>query len=160
MTYPRLIRFITALVLGSLTARGQTAETGAIRGTVSNAATRAYIHGATVRVVGSDLVAFTESDGAFYLGGVPAGAQKIAIDYTGLDSQAVPIAIPRGGTAVVDVSLSSTVYKMDQFVVATAREGEAYALTRSTSSAVPPTSRMSFRPTPSETPPRPTSATS
>ena len=46
--------------------------TGAVRGTVANAATRAHLLGAAVRVVGTDRVAFTEGDGSFLLTGVPA----------------------------------------------------------------------------------------
>ena len=59
---------------------GQAPGTGAIRGSVAHTATRAYLHGASVRVAGSDLVAFTEQDGTFFLAAVPAGQRHLAID--------------------------------------------------------------------------------
>jgi len=102
--------------------------TGAVEGRVFNAATRAHLLGAAVRVVGTDRVAFTEGDGSFLLTGVPAGAQRLAIDYTGLDAQTVAVSVPAGSVATVEVALTSGVYRMDQFVVATAREGEAFAI--------------------------------
>lgn len=127
MKIPRCFALLTAILAVAAGALAQPG-TGAVRGTISNAATRANILGAAVRVVGTDRVAFSESDGTFYLGGVPAGAQRLAIDYTGLDPQTVAVTIAAGSTAFVEVALGSSVYQMEQFVVATAREGEAFAI--------------------------------
>lgn len=104
------------------------ADSGAIRGTVSNAATRSNLHGAVVRIVGTPFSTLTESDGAFYFGSVPAGAQQLAIEYTGLDQQTVAVAITAGATSAVEIALRSAIYKLAEFVVATEREGEAFAI--------------------------------
>ncbi|MES2694595.1 MAG: TonB-dependent receptor [Verrucomicrobiota bacterium] len=124
----RFLLTLLALALCVTAGRSQSRDTGAIRGTISNAATRANLHGATVRVVGTDQVAFTESDGTFLLNGVASGSQRLAVEYTGLDGQTVDVTVRPAATATADVSLNSTVYKMDQFVVATEREGEAFAI--------------------------------
>jgi iron complex outermembrane receptor protein len=104
------------------------AETGAVRGTAANAATRAFLQGATVRVMGTSLTTFTESDGTFYLPGVPAGEHRLAVEYTGLDSQTVPVTVVAGTDRFIEINLGSSIYKMAEFVVATEREGEAYAI--------------------------------
>ena len=103
-------------------------ETGAIRGTVANAATRAFLQGAAVRVAGTPLVTFTESDGTFYLRNVPVGERSLAIDYTGLDPQTLAVTVTARAETSVEVSLRSDIYKMSEFVVATEREGESFAI--------------------------------
>lgn len=107
---------------------GQAPGTGVIRGTVSNTATRAYLQGASVRVTGTDLVGFTERDGTFLLAAVPAGQRHLAIDYTGFDQHTLAVTVTAGDVQTVEVSLNSGIYRMDQFVVATEREGEAFAI--------------------------------
>ena len=52
-------------ISGSVAAAVPAPDTGAIRGTVGNAATRAFLQGAAVRVLGTPLVAFTEGDGTW-----------------------------------------------------------------------------------------------
>ena len=52
---------------------------------------------ASVRVAGTDLVAFTERDGTFFLAAVPAGQRHLAIYYTGLDQHTQEFAVTAGG---------------------------------------------------------------
>ncbi len=118
---------ITLLSLGANLAAAA-AEVGVIRGTVSNAATHSFLQGATVRVAGTPLIGFTEADGTFLLSGVPAGAHSVTVEYVGLDAQMLPVTVPAGGERVVEVNLSSDIYRMAEFVVATEREGEAFAI--------------------------------
>ena len=76
---------------------GQAPGTGATPGSVAQTATRAYLHGASVRVAGTDLGAFTERDGTFFLAAVPAGQRHLAIDYTGLNQHTQALAVTAGG---------------------------------------------------------------
>jgi hypothetical protein len=76
---------------------GQAPGTGAIRGSVAHSATRADLHGASVRVAGTDLVAFTERDGTFFLAAVPVGQRHLAIDYTGLDQHTQAVTVTASG---------------------------------------------------------------
>src|SRR5688572_3274394 len=67
-----------ALFTGS-TVLAQT--TGSVSGRVSDAATGKSLQGAIVKVAGSNTIDYTDIDGRFSLRGVPAGTQRIEIDY-------------------------------------------------------------------------------
>lgn len=127
-----LKHFLTGAWLAGLAlagpAAGQTTAPGAVRGTVANAATRSHLQGATVHVAGTPLVAFTEADGSFFLATVPSGTQQIVATYTGLDPQTVTLTVAAGVVQTADFNLTSGIYRMDDFVVATEREGEAFAV--------------------------------
>jgi len=119
------------LFLASL-AFAQTANTGSIYGRVSNARTGAYLGNAEVRVVGTDLVTTTEANGGFILTNVPVGDVQVTVTYTGLDTKTLGTKLTPGGNTMLDFDLTSTQYgevvKLETFVVATAREGNAKAI--------------------------------
>jgi TonB-dependent receptor len=62
------------------------AQAAEIRGRVLDASQRTALPGATVRVAGTGLSATTERDGSFTLSEVPAGPQRITIDYVGYET--------------------------------------------------------------------------
>ncbi len=97
-------------------------------GTVTNAATGRALQGARVVVEGSGREILTDGDGAFALAQLPVGPATITVSYTGLDAARVPLSLAAGANRR-DVALSSGVYRMDQFVVAGEREGNAQAVT-------------------------------
>ena len=103
---------------------------GTVSGRVSSAATGEFLEGAEVRVVSPDLVTTTQRDGSFALSRVPAGVHRVRVFYTGLDVQEAEVLVQAGATAVLAVSLNAAVYRLDSFVVAGQREGNAAAITR------------------------------
>ena len=106
----------------------QTAAAGVITGTVKNEATGQFLRNAEVRVEGTNLSALTESDGSFRLSNVPAGPQKLVVNYAGLDPLTHTVAVSAGQAARADFGLNSDVYRLSQFVVAGDREGQAKAI--------------------------------
>lgn len=64
--------------------RAQPAGTGAIKGLLLDAESRAPLAGARVALVGRAGWVVTEADGSFVLSGVPAGAQAITATIGGL----------------------------------------------------------------------------
>jgi TonB-dependent receptor len=68
-----------------------------------------------------------DSEGRYRLD-APAGAQTLVISYPGLDAQRIAIDVAPGQTVARDFALSSTLYKMDKFVVKGLREGQAAAI--------------------------------
>lgn len=123
-----LIGLVALFLFLGHAAYAQSAGTGSIRGSVANAATRHQLRGAAVRIAGTPLATFTETDGSFFFAAVPAGRHQVAVDYTGLDQQSTTVTVVAGGTASVEFGLSSSIYTMAEFVVATEREGEAFAI--------------------------------
>lgn len=102
----------------------------AIRGTVRNDRTGAFLAGAEVTLLGRPGVsATTERDGSFTLRPVPPGPQRIRVLYTGLDPHEAEVLVPVAGTATVDVGLGAEIYRLERFVVAGEREGNAVSLT-------------------------------
>ncbi|MBI4624120.1 MAG: carboxypeptidase-like regulatory domain-containing protein, partial [Verrucomicrobia bacterium] len=97
-------------------------------GRVSNVATNTNLEGAMVRLEGTNFSARTERDGSFELS-VPAGSYTLAVSYTGLDAQSVPISVQAGASVRRDIGLSAEIYKMSKYVVASEREGSALAIT-------------------------------
>lgn len=106
------------------------AQAGAtIVGQVSNAATRSFLEGALVEVIGTTRSAVTDREGAFRLAGIPAGSVTLQVSFAGLDVQRVPLRVTAGETLVRNVELTADVYRMEKFTVAGEREGTAKAET-------------------------------
>src|SRR6186997_2325434 len=84
-TLRRTLALMAGFVLMVSSVFAQASARGTIEGRVLNAGTGAYLGNAEVRVVGTELVATTTSDGRYQLTQVPAGEQTLLASYTGLD---------------------------------------------------------------------------
>jgi TonB-dependent receptor len=104
-------------------------QAGSISGRVGNAATQSYLEGAMVEVAGTNRTVTTDREGRYQLSGVPAGQVTLIVSYTGLDPQRLPVSVGSGQRAVLDVQLTSEIYKLDPFTVAGEREGTALSET-------------------------------
>lgn len=114
--------FLTAFAMA------QSQPTGSIAGQVSNQATGAYLQGAIITVEGTGYSASTERDGSYRLA-VPPGTHTLVASYTGLDDQRATVTIPPDGTMTRDFALTAEIYRLNAFVVASEREGNALAVT-------------------------------
>ncbi len=110
----------------------QSAGTANITGRVINQATGEYLRNANIAVAGTDIRAVAEAGGYYHLNSVPAGTVQLSVTYAGLDPQEVTVQAPAGQTVTQDVALTSRSYsdvvQLDQYVVATEREGNAKAI--------------------------------
>jgi TonB-dependent receptor len=124
--FGRLVFFIG---LVQSVVHAQSTATGTLIGQVSNETTRTALAGAAVSLESDPrLRAFTEPDGSFRIEGVPAGAQNVVVDYTGLDQGRARVSVPAGGAATVAVKLNSGIYSLAKFEVSSVREGQAAAI--------------------------------
>ena len=132
LSWPFLHR--CGLLLGSLafllTAQAQTPGEGSISGTVRNSQTRAFLEGVVVTLDGTRLSTTTRRDGSFEFTRVPAGNYRLKTFYTGLDEKVDAIVVAVGRVTPVEVALTSEVYKLEAFVVAGEREGNAASVTK------------------------------
>ena len=103
---------------------------GELFGHVSNAATRASLEGASVRLAGTNWRTFTAATGQYSFAPLPAGSYTVMVEYTGLETQTTQVTVPVVGRAKADFALTSEVYQMEAFTVAREREGNALSLTR------------------------------
>jgi TonB-dependent receptor len=135
----RLLRLLLPVLLALLLpAAGQSpvGALGSIAGRVTNAAGDTFLERVRVTVEGTTLETFTDAGGAYRLDGVPAGAVRVRMFYTGLAVQSAPVTVVAGQSAPLDVALGAVdrgaggnaPVKLDQFVVATSKEMEASAI--------------------------------
>lgn len=127
-----MLSLLTALWSTSFAA-DSAGETGTITGRVLNGGTGEYLRNAIISVVGTDISTAAEGGGYYRLSGVPAGAVRLNVTYTGLDQAEVTVAVPPGETVTQDFTLSSSLYdeelvKLGEYVVTSQREGNAKAI--------------------------------
>lgn len=116
-----------------VSARAQTGGNGTITGRVLNEATGQYLRNAEVKVVGTEVTAISGDGGVYRLLGVPPGQARVAASYTGLDAKEITVGVAAGQTVTLDLNLTSADYdknvaRLGEFVVTTAREGNAKAI--------------------------------
>ena len=122
----RVVALLGCFAFGCVAALAQT--TGSLAGRVSDAATGRSLQGAVIRVLGTSASAYTDADGRFNLGRVPAGSQRVEIYYVGLDLLVREIQVPGGGTATLDAALESKALQMETFTVAESARGQSLAI--------------------------------
>ena len=95
-----------------------------ITGQVFNRATGELLPGATIEVAGTAILAISDRSGAF-TATVTAGVHTLVVSFTGLDTARVPVIAEVGRVVSTTIKLTSEVYRMDPFVIAGEREGDA-----------------------------------
>ncbi len=103
---------------------------GEIAGRVVNRATGVFLEGAEVVLVSDARRVATDRDGAFRLGAVPPGRQRIEVFYTGLNRQGLAVDVASGAVVRVLVEMTSDIYQLAAVTVQGEREGNAAAITR------------------------------
>ncbi len=105
-----------------------------ITGRITNQATGDVLTSVVVGIEGTDAQTTTDRDGNFRLP-VSAGTRALVVSYPGLDDQRLSVAAAPGQTVVRDIALTSSLYKLDKFVVKGLREGQAAAIQEERNSA-------------------------
>jgi hypothetical protein len=103
--------------------------TGAVTGVVRDSAGR-VLAGARIRVVGGSVTANSAADGAFRLSEVPAGAQRVVIQYLGYAADTVAVDVTAGRAVRADVTLKTPVYQLSALLVEGRVAGQAAALNK------------------------------
>ena len=104
-------------------------QAGTVTGQVLDNSTGKYLEGAEVSINGTELRTTTARDGQFTLRNVPAGAQKLTVNYPGLDTSEQPIAVTAEQTLNIPVRLSTgEVITLGEFKVAGTKEGMSQAI--------------------------------
>jgi TonB-dependent receptor len=121
-----LLLSVAAVLLAPVT---RAADTGTVSGSVSNAATRNLLEGATVAIPSLNRSILTDSTGRYVLTGLPAGAHELVVSYIGLDTNRLTVAVAPGERLTRDFDLTSGIYKLEAFKVTGEREGNAAMIT-------------------------------
>ena len=125
-----LLRLLLSLSLSLLlSVSALHAATASLSGTVTNAALRNALAGASVEIPALSRSTLTDATGRYVFTDVPAGTHDVVASYLGLDSGRATIAVVAGQSARRDFDLSAAIYKLDAFKVTGEREGDAAAIT-------------------------------
>ena len=127
-------RILALLLALAATLHAQSARTGVVTGQVINQNTGDVLSSAFVGAAGSSVTVTTDNNGAYRIV-LPEGPQTLVITYSGLDEQRIGVSVNAGEEVRRDVAMTSTLYKMDKFVVKTIREGQAAAINEERSAA-------------------------
>ena len=100
------------------------AQGGTITGRVTDRSTGAPIPDAQVIVVGSQRGTRTDVEGQYRLTNAPTGPQRVRALRLGYEAGVTTVNVTSGGTATADFTLSGTVARLDEVVVAATGESE------------------------------------
>ena len=104
---------------------------GGLSGQISSAATRNTLEGVVIELPGLRRQVLTDSNGRFEFSSVPAGPVDVSISHLGLATVRRTVTIAGGGRVTLEVALQAEdAIRLEKFVVATEREGNAAAITR------------------------------
>lgn len=90
LTIQKMLRQFTALLAMLLLSFATFAQTGTLRGTITDAKTKETLIGATVRIVGTQLGSTTDVNGFFSIAKVPAGAYTVEVTYVSYRTENIP----------------------------------------------------------------------
>jgi hypothetical protein len=111
------ILFLSYVLLFSITAY---AQTGIIKGTITDQQSEMPLIGATVQVLNEeiDLGTVTDIDGYFILENVPLGRNVVQISYLGYETLTLPnVEVSSGKDVILDVSVQEAIEQLNEVVV-------------------------------------------
>ena len=120
--YP-LVRFVLSafcLLALLLPLPSYGADSGVVKGKVTDKADGEGVYGASVTVAGTTIGTATDMNGNFTLRGVPAKQQKIAVSIVGYAPSSQVVSVGSGQTAVANFSIGQTTIMASEVVVGAA----------------------------------------
>jgi len=106
------------------------AQTGVIKGTITDANEGSTLPGATIYIEGTTIGTVTDVDGIYVLNNVPVGNQAVAISFLGFETKTIDIDIKEGQTLEINESLGETAVLGTEVVVTGQLLGQAKAINR------------------------------
>jgi TonB-linked SusC/RagA family outer membrane protein len=126
-----------ALLLGLLPGAAL-AQTGTIRGTVTDSLSTKPLEGALVTVLGTTIHTATLADGAYVLTDVPVGTVQVRVQMIGYGPRSRPVTVSDGEEASADFSMVLRPVQLDEIVVTGYGTQSRGALTNAVSSVEAP----------------------
>ncbi len=120
--YP-LVRFVLSafcLLAMLVPLPSYAADTGTVKGKVTDKADGEGVYGASVTVAGTTIGTATDMNGNFTISGVPAKQQKISVSIVGYSPASQVVSVGSGQTSVVNLSLGQTTIMASEVVVGAA----------------------------------------
>ena len=112
------------LVLSLLLTSAVFAQSGSIKGTVTDLDNGDPLIGANIIIDGTTMGAATDMEGEYRISSVPAGEHLLKITYIGYEVKEQSITVNADEELIVDVSLASETIQMQTYVVTASRKRE------------------------------------
>jgi len=106
------------------------AQTGIIKGVITDANEGSTLPGATVFIEGTTVGTVTDVDGVYLLNNVPVGNQVVAISFLGFETKTVSIDMQAGQTIEINEALGEGVILGEEVIVTGQLLGQAKAINR------------------------------
>lgn len=106
-----------AVLLALCAVADASAQTGSVRGRVTNAQSGEPIRDARVGVVGTNIQVATNAEGNYLIGRAPVGEYAIRVTVIGFTQQSRSVSIAAGSVAVADFALATSAITIDAVVV-------------------------------------------
>ncbi len=117
-----------ALLIGVVGSLCSSIYAGDISGRVLNETTGEYLHGAVVRVVGSELRASTNIKGDYIIKNAPEGAHTLEVSYLGLGTQTQQVSVSEQVSSSADFTLSEDLVELEGVRVEASLIGQSAAI--------------------------------
>ena len=104
------------------------AETGIIKGVVTDAQTGDALPGAAVLVKAKFLGTYADADGGFILNNVPSGSNVVTISYLGYKEQEITVEIAANETKTIEVKMDVLSTEVAEVVVTAQIRGQRAAI--------------------------------
>jgi len=114
-------KFYTSLLFIFILPTFLAAQTGTIKGKVTEAETGDPLPGANVSIVGTPMGAAADIDGEFTISNVPPGTYDIRVSFIGYTDFTAPARVVAGETAVVNASLEPEPIRMPAIITEVSR---------------------------------------
>ena len=118
----RFFRLFAVLALASPTIAS--AQSGTVTGRVTDRTTGAPISGAQILIVGTSRGTRSDDSGSYRLINVPQGTQRVRALRLGFEAGVSTVTVPAGGSVSADFTLTGTVARLDEVVIAATGESE------------------------------------
>ena len=106
------------------------AQTGIIKGVITDANEGSTLPGATIYIEGTTIGTVTDVDGVYLLNNVPVGNQNLVISFLGFETKTVSIDMQAGQTVEVNEVLGEGVILGEEVIVTGQLLGQAKAINR------------------------------
>ncbi|QQS37005.1 MAG: carboxypeptidase-like regulatory domain-containing protein [Ignavibacteriales bacterium] len=123
-----------ALVFVLISTDVLSAQTGTLKGRVTDKTTGEDLPGANIIIEGSTLGAATDLDGGYSIYNIPSGTQRVKVSYLGYEPQTHEVNIPERKTLQMNFQLSATTLLGKEIVITAQAQGQLEAINQQLSS--------------------------
>ncbi|MES2386612.1 MAG: carboxypeptidase-like regulatory domain-containing protein [Bacteroidota bacterium] len=115
------MKYVLSLLFGILVSVSAFAQTGIVKGIITDSKTKEPIIGATVVLTGTTHGTATDLDGKFQINKVPVGKQSISVSYVSFKTKKIEVVVHEGKTSTLNTHIEEDVSNLGEVEISAAR---------------------------------------